>query len=629
MATKDIAGAQFDLGMAHVRSGDFGSAAKSFRRAAAADPEHGFAHNNLGSALAVLGRHEEAIEACQRALDIDSNNAQAHFNLGASLQALGRRDLAVDCFIRTLDIDPRHDEAYYYLGLAYDASRRPNEALECFLRAIDLSPGDADVYAALGMILQQLRHVDAAVQAFEKALSINPDNAAARAHLMYRLARDCEWDRLEAHKEWIPRLGVIGDPVPPFTLLAFEDHPERHRLRSEKFAAAAFSSVRPLPAPARPAARPQRLRIGYFSADFREHATMFLIARMFEMHNRDRFSIHAYSYGREERGTMRDRALNAFDAFNDVRELGHQAIAELARADGIDIAVDLKGYTEHQRVEIFVYRPAPVQISFLGYPGTLGASFMDYLVADRIVVPNEQRKAYSEQLIFLPPSYQINDDSREIQGANETRAQAGLPQDGFVFCCHNSTYKITPIEFDIWMDLLKRVKGSVIWLLASTQKVQPNLRAAAVNRGVDPDRLIFAPRVGPAEHLARQPLADLFLDTFNCNAHTTASDALWAGVPLLTKVGNGFAARVAASLLHAVGMSELITTSEQDYAALALSLATDPARLAALRAKLAANRTTMPLFDSETFTRHLEQAYDLAHDRFLNGQMPAEIIVPP
>lgn len=618
----------FNDGMAHVRGGDFDSAAKAFRRAIQADPGHTFAHNNLGMALAALGHHEEATTAFRRAIETDPNYAQAHFNLGASLQLLGMRDEAFACFARTVEIDPGHEEGYYYLGLEHQAAGRLNEALACYLKASDLSPNEADIYTALANVLVRLKLPDAAAQALERALSLNPDDSVSRAHLMHWLARDCDWERLDPRRDWIPRLGVSGGHVPPFPLLALEDHPERHRIRSEKFAAVTFSQGTALPAPARPAARAKRLRIGYFSADFHDHATMFLAARMFEVHDRDRFTILGYSYGRDETGSMRGRAANAFDEFKDVKDLSDQAIAELARADRIDVAVDLKGFTEQQRLGIFSRRPAPVQITYLGYPGTLATPFIDYLVADRIVVPDSERNAYSERLIYLPHSYQVNDDTRFVPDQVGQRSEAGLPPEGFVFCCFNNSYKLSPVEFDIWMELLRQVERSVLWLLVSPGHMQANLRKAAVRRGVDPSRLVFAPRVDLNAHLARLCFADLFLDTFNYNAHTTGSDALWAGVPMVTKAGRSFAARVGASLLHAVGLGELVTTSERDYADLALALAKDPERLAAIRATLAANRSTMPLFDTELSTRHIERAYDMAYDRYLKGQAPADIVVP-
>ena len=628
IAATETADTHISEGMTFVRKQEFDSAAECFRRAIEADPGNSRAHSNLGSTMAAIGRHEDAVEAFRRAIELDPSNAQAHFNLGASLQVLGNSEEASVCFVRTIDIDPHHEEAYFFLGREHQAAGRLNEALACFLQASDLSPNEADIYTAMAGVLVRLNLQDAAAQALEKALSLNPDDAVSRANLLHWLARDCDWERLEPHRTSIPQLGVVGGHVPPFPLLALEDDPQRHRVRSEKFAANDFAQVTPLPVPARPATRPERLRIGYFSADFHDHATMHLAARMFELHDRDRFSIHGYSYGREVTGQFRDRASKAFDQFQDVKELGTWSIADLARRDGIDVAVDLKGFTEQQRLGIFNWRPAPVQVSYLGYPGTLATPFIDYLIVDRMVIPPEERGAYAESLITLPHSYQVNDDLRPAPRAGGSRTDAGLPNEGFVFCCFNNSYKLSPAEFDIWMELLKQVEDSLLWLLISPGHMESNLRKEAARRGVDPDRLVFAPWMDRERHLARVRFADLFLDTFNYNAHTTASDALWAGVPLVTKAGRGFAARVGASLLTAIGMDELITSSERDYAELALALARDPERLAAIRARLEANRTTTPLFDSELFTRHIERAYDLAYDRFLKGLAPADIVVP-
>ena len=618
----------FRQGMAHARGRQLELAEQCFRRAAALDPGHGSAFHNLGTALAGLGRHAEAVEAFAGALKIDPDFAPAHFGKGVSLRALGRADEAATSLARAIEIDPGHDEAYYYLGMIHQSAGRLNEALACYMRAVDLSPNDADVYTAMASVLARLRMPSAAVRPLEIALSLNPNDDMARANLMDILANDCDWERLNAHLDRVPDLGVTGGPIAPFAMLTFDDDPARNRARSEKFAQSSYALIEPLPAPTRPASRPERLRIGYFSADFHDHATMFLAARMFELHDRSRFSIHAYSYGLHGGGVMGDRAKTAFDEFKQVQELTNSRIAELARADGIDIAVDLKGYTEFQRVGIFAYRPAPVQITYLGYPGTLGTSFIDYMIADRIVIPDEQRAGYSESLIYLPDSYQVNDDTRALPPAGVTRESAGLPEEGFVFSCFNNAYKISSAEFGIWMELLEEVEGSVLWILASRGDSEPHLRETMRRKGLDPARLIIAPRTNVQAHIARLQHAGLFLDTFNVNAHTTAGDALWAGVPVVTKAGKGFPARVAASLLHAIGLEELVTGNERDYRQLALSLARDPARLAELRARLAANRTTMPLFDSARTTRHIEQAYDLAYERFLKGEQPADINVP-
>jgi predicted O-linked N-acetylglucosamine transferase (SPINDLY family) len=371
------------------------------------------------------------------------------------------------------------------------------------------------------------------------------------------------------------------------------------------------------------------LRIGYFSGDFFDHATMYLMAKLFESHDRARFSLHAFSYGPRKQDAMRARAEAAFDAFHDVRGESDEAIAQLVRSEGIDIAVDLKGHTTDGRLGVLAYRPAPLQMTYIGYPGTIGAQFIDYIVADQLVIPESQRAHYSENIIYLPHSYQVNDNTRAIAERAPTRAEASLPDGVFVFCCFNNTFKISPAEFDIWMRLLARVDGSVLWLLEANRWAAENLRKQAQRRGIDPARLVFAPRASVAEHLARHRLADLFLDTFSYNAHTTAADALWAGLPLITKAGEGFAARVGASLLSAVGLPELIATHAATYEQLALDLATNPDKLAAIKAKLAANRLTTPLFNTERFARHLESAFDKAYARYLRGEAPSDLVITP
>ena len=624
----DLADFEFQKGLGFARAGDFDSAADAFRNAVDAWPTYGPSHTNLGAALAGLGKHRDAIEAFDRAIAIDPNDSSAHFQKGASLQAERESAAAIPCLLRAIEIDPGLAEPYFHLGLVHSNAGRLGESLVCLERSVELEPEFSDAWNALGAVLLQLKELKEARAAFEQALALDPNNADARARLLYLLAIDCDWDKIEAQRALFADLGTVGGPVQPFNLLALEDRPDRHLLRSTNFAAASFSSIEPMTAPVRKKSRPEKLRIGYFSADFRNHATMFLAARMFELHDRDRFTTFAYSYGRDEPGPIRDRAIAAFDHFQDVGESSDPQIAELARRHEIDIAIDLKGYTDFQRLAILAYRPAPIQLSFLGYPGSLGAPFIDYLLVDQTVIPSEQRSAYSEQLIFLPHSYQPNDDLRPRELVGSSREQVGLPPDGFVFCCLNGSYKISSREFDIWMSLLRRVDNSCLWLFDSNPMARANLQSAAAEHEIDPGRLIFAPKLRPFEHLARIPFADLFLDTFCCNAHTTASDALWMGVPVVSKVGAGFAARVGASLLNAIGMSELIATTDEEYANLALDLATSPQRLAAVRAKLAANRTTMPLFDSALFTRHVEAAFDLAYDRYVAGLPPADIVVP-
>ncbi len=409
-------------------------------------------------------------------------------------------------------------------------------------------------------------------------------------------------------------------------MLALEDAPDRHLIRAERFVQKKYART-PMAARERPPARPEILRIGYCSGDFFDHATMQLMAKLFEIHDRDRFSLHAFSYGPPKQDAMRARAEAAFDRFHDVRGQSDEAAAALMRREAIDIAVDLKGHTTDGRLGVLAYRPAPVQMSYIGYPGAIGAPFIDYIVADETVIPSQERRHYSERVVFLPHSYQVNDDSRIIADAAVTRADAGLPENGFVFCCFNNSFKISPAEYDIWMRLLRETDGAVLWLLEANRTAVENLRMQAQRRGVDPSRIVFAPRAGVGEHLARHRCADLFLDTFNYNAHTTAADALWAGLPLVTKAGEGFAARVGASVLNAVGLPDLVTANAADYERLARALAANPDKLAAIKARLAANRAAAPLFATEPFARRLEQAFDQAYGRYLDNQAPADIVV--
>jgi len=369
--------------------------------------------------------------------------------------------------------------------------------------------------------------------------------------------------------------------------------------------------------------RHERIRVAYVSADFHAHATSMLMAGIFEQHDRRRFETIAISFGRDDGSRMRGRVKQAFERFIDVRGKSDAEIAQAMREMEIDIAIDLKGYTSEARPAVFSLKPAPLQVNYLGFPGTMGASFMDYLIADRIVLPDEHKAFYSEQVVTLPGTYQPNDRSRETAEAPAGRASVGLPEQGFVFCCFNNSYKIQPSVFDIWMRLLRGVPESVLWLLDDNAAATRNLRQEAATRGVDAGRLVFAARVDLPEHLARHRLADLFLDTLPYNAHTTASDALWTGLPVVTCMGNTFAGRVAASVLHAAGLPELVTPSLADYEAMALRLARDPAALAGIKSRLAHNRETAPLFDAARFTRHLEAAYITMHERCQRGLAPA------
>jgi predicted O-linked N-acetylglucosamine transferase (SPINDLY family) len=372
-----------------------------------------------------------------------------------------------------------------------------------------------------------------------------------------------------------------------------------------------------------------RIRVAYLSADYRAHPVAYLIAELLERHDRSRFEIIGVSFGVDDRSEIRTRLVAAFDEFHDVTKKSDKEIAELLHDRQVDIAIDLTGYTQDYRLGIFGYRPVPIQANYLGYPGTMGAPYIDYIIADRIVAPFEHRRSYTEKIVHLPDCFLVNDSHRRIAEGTLTRHAAGLPEQGFVFCCFNNNYKITPGIFDVWMRLLHQLKGSVLWLSQVNNTAIRNLRREADARGIDSARLIFAPRLdGLDDHLARYRLADLFLDTLPYNAHTTASDALWAGLPVLTCLGETFAGRVATSLLHAIDLPELVTASLEDYERLAIDLAANPGKLAGIKRKLAGNRLTTPLFDTKLFTKHIETAYTAMHERHKAGLAPDHIVIP-
>jgi predicted O-linked N-acetylglucosamine transferase (SPINDLY family) len=461
---------------------------------------------------------------------------------------------------------------------------------------------------------------------------LKPDDADALFSLFHIKQTICDWSRYIEEEARI-RDGVRTQvlqalPSAAFRLLGCASTPEEQFAYARRVAArTAVAKSDMLPSP--PARRGERIRLGYLSANFHAHPIAYLIAGLIEHHDRRRFEVIGYGFDEDDGSAMRYRLMGAFDRFVDISQLQDRDAAQLIHADDIDVLIDLHGWTPDCRAKILAYRPAPIQVNYLGYPGTTGADFTDYIIVDRFVVRPEQQPFFSERLVYLPASYQCNDDKREIGARTPSRSECGLPKQGFVFCCFNNNYKITPLFFDIWMRLLRAVPESVLWLYEANLLVKGNLAREAAGRGVAPERLVFAPRLPQAEHLARHRLADLFLDTLPYNAHTTASDALWAGVPVLTCAGNTFAGRVAGSLLPAVGLGELVTTSLEEYEALAQRLAREPQLLGELRVRLAQNRLTSPLFDTARYTRHVEAAYWRMCELWKAGHPPAAFSVPP
>lgn len=614
----DYAEAHDNRGAALQELGRLDEAVRSHDNALQLRPDYAAAHYNRGNALRELARFDDAIASYDRVLQLDPAHAEALNNRGNALMALRRFDQALADYDKAISLKPDYAEAHHNRGNALQDLNRLDDAVASFDRALQLRPGYAEAHNNRALVLQDLNRLDEALAGYDSALRLQPDFAEAYHNRCTAAARMCAWDARG--------LAPVVEGTPPFAALSIADDPMRQlELAQACVANAKFPAATGAIAP--PNARPAKLRIGYFSADFHGHAVMFLIARLFELHDRNRFEVHAFSYGIDKQDEMRRRVASAVDRFHEVRGLPDGAVAALARKEGVDIAVDLNGHTGGGRLGIFAHRAAPIQINYLGYPGTNGAGFIDYIIADKIVAPPAARAFFSEKVISLPHSYQVNDDQRAIGDKRFERPELGLPANGFVFCCFNNSFKISPTEVDVWMRLLGAIDGSVLWLLKDNKWAEANLRREAEARGADPARLVFAERMPPADHLARHRCADLFLDTFTYNAHTTASDALWTGLPVVTKQGGSFAARVASSLLHAIGMPELVAGTAEAYERLALELAANPDRLAEVRAKLAANRLTTPLFDSEQYRRHIERAYDLAYDRFLDRLAPDHIDV--
>jgi len=564
---------------------------------------------HCGLARQELGQGNEALADFDEALRLDPSNALALLYRGNLLAAAGLPAGALESYDRLVAIAAGYDEGWFRRGGALWLMDRFDEALASYARALAINPGRFSAAFNSGTVLLKLERYDEAFAVFERARALAPDHPYVLGGLASALLGACDLAR------WNDTRALVVDAIQnrraviaPLTFLPFCDDGALRRACSESFVADR------VPVPAAPLWNGERydharLRIAYLSADFHQHATADLIAGLIERHDRTRFEVTAISFSRDDGSAMRERLIQGFDRFEDVRARTDAEVAALLRRGEFDIAIDLKGHTEGARPGILAHRPCPVQVSYLGYPGTIGAPWLDYIIADAVVLPFSHQAFYSEKIVHLPHCYQANDSTRAIAEQTPTRAEAGLPPDGFVFCCFNAAWKITPEIIDVWMRLLAQVEGSVLWLLEDNAVSPVHLRSAAAARGIDPARLIFAPRLPSAAHLARHRLADLFVDTLPYNAHTTASDALWAGLPLVTCLGEQFDGRVAASLLQAVGLPELVTDELAAYEALALALAKDPARLAQLRARLAANRLSSPLYDTVRFCASLEAAY--------------------
>jgi protein O-GlcNAc transferase len=598
-----------------------------YRQALALDPIDTAALYNCGNVLLRLKRYGEALGHYDRALEIDPNFVEALHNRGNTLFELKHFERALADYDRALLLRPGFVAALGNRGGALIELQRYEEALASCEMALAISPDHATALANRGNALFELRRFSEAAEAFDRLLTIDPDYVYAPGKALYFKLLQSDWAGYDEPVRSIASGIAAGKRVAlPYMLLNIVDSPSLQRSCAEIFNKDRHS------APAGPVWRGARyghekIRVAYLSADFRAHPMAYLMVGLFETHDRSRFETIAVSVGPDPKDDFRKRLEKSFDRFIDVRSKSDHDVAALLRALEVDIAVDLMGYTSNGRPGILALRSASVQVNFLGYAGTLGANYIDYILADRFVIPDNAHDFYTEKVVYLPDTYYPADSGRQAGGRTPTRAEAGLPENGFVFCCFNQSSRISPVMFPLWMRLLLQVEGSVLWLVEDAAAGSRNLRREAESHGVAADRLIFAPRAKLDEYLARLRLADLFLDTLPYNAHTTASDALWAEVPVVTCAGASFPARVAGSLLNAIGMTELITFDLEGYETLALALAYDKQRLALVRSKLAVNRQNCALFDTQRYRRHIESAYHIMWERNQRGEQPSSFEV--
>ncbi|RTL50300.1 MAG: glycosyltransferase family 41 protein [Bradyrhizobiaceae bacterium] len=600
----------------------------AFHRSLSINPAESETWNNVGTVHNDLKQYRDAVTSFDKAIALSPHYAEAHFNKGRSLCFLGEPETAFKAFQQATRLKPDMGEAWYEIATLSCLRGNFAHALSAVEKAISLKPDNQDAYLGKAIILAALNREIEAFEACQTALKLRPDFAGAKAHILRLKLTVSDWsDYTTLARDFVAEPHNFQSGIAPFLYFTLPTTSSQQLIGATSFSQNAFpvpfSPIATAPGPGR-----QKIKVAYLSADFREHPTTYLLAGTIEHHDRERFEVIGFSTITEtplsEPG---QRIKNAFDDFHDISTVSDADVASLVHRLGVDLLIDLGGYTQDMRAGILVRRPAPVQVNYLGFPGTMGASFIDYIVADRTVIPESDQAFYSEKIAWLPHTYQPNDDTRPLPRSTAARTDLGLPASGVVYCCFNNSFKITPDIFDVWMRLLRQVEGSVLWLLEANPTAKANLRKEAEARGVPADRLVFAPRVSTADHLARHVFADIFLDTLYYNAHTTASDALWAGLPVITYEGQTFASRVASSLLRAVGLPELITTSVEDYEALALKLAQDPVLLASIKAKLAENRLTAPLFDTAQYTRHLEAAYITMYERALRGEKPASFAV--
>ena len=615
----------YNLGLISSLMNEHQQALKFYDLALNLDNQDPAIHINRGASLNELKQYEGAIASLNRAIALNPNIAEAWSNKGTALNELKRHEAALVDYDKALALNPQHVEAWSNKGVSYAELKCYEEALAHYDKAIELNPQYIEAWSNKGTALNELKRYEAAAKSFHQALVLNPELPFGKGVLLHAKMLACDWQGVDSLYQSICQdLTENKKSADPFGFQGICNDELLLQKCAEIFSNTKFS------------ASPQfdfehlkreggKIRIGYLCGEFREQATAILMTEIWELHDKSRFEIVALDNGWDDKSPRRKRIEAAFDEWIDISRMSDDQAAALIADKEIDVLVNLNGFFGKPRQGIFAKKPAPIQVNYLGFPGTIGSTYMDYLIADNVVIPKESRQYYTEKIVHLPHCYQANDSSRKIDGRKFSKKELGLPEEGFVFCCCNNSYKILPQMFDIWMRLLHSIPGSVLWLIEDNQDATRHLQQEAQARGISAARIIFAKRVPLSEHLGRHQCADLFLDTLPYNAHTTASDALWAGLPVLTCTGTSFAGRVASSMLTVLDLPELITTSVAQYESLAYELASQPEKLHQIKTKLAKNRLHSPLFNADLIARELESAYLAMYKRFQEGLPPEHI----
>jgi predicted O-linked N-acetylglucosamine transferase (SPINDLY family) len=617
----------FELGLLQFEKSRFLEAENNFNSALKLAPGRLSILTNLSATLIKSYKYEDAQVLISEILKIFPDDPITHLNQGNLYFAINNMALALSSFSKSVNLDPNYPEAHNNFGFALYHFGHYKDALIQFDLALNIYPEYVEALYNKTLCLIKINNYKNALDILEYALKLNNKFDDLLITYVGLLQQTCEWKKLNSSLENLLNLIYSENNISSvFRLLGLFDDPVLHKYAAIKYSDKEFKKNKSLEH-IFVKAKKDVIKIGYFSADFHNHATTYLMAELFELHDKSKFEIHAFSYGPNVQDSMRERISKSFNFFHEVSKLSDENTVQLSRKLEIDIAVDLKGYTYNCRPNIFAKRAAPIQVNYLGYPGTMGNNYYDYIIADPIVIPYENQIHFSEKIIYLPDCYQVNDSRKIIALINNKRIDENIPDNSFVFCCFNNIYKILPDIFYVWMDILKKVDNSVLWLLDDNPIAKQNLIIEAERKGVCGNRLIFAVRKGLEEHLARHHLADLFLDTLPYNAHTTASDALWAGLPVLTCTGNSFASRVSASLLNAIRIPELITNNLVDYQNTAIELSNNPNKLNNIKQKLINNRLSTPLFNTKQFTENIEQAYTKIFDIYTSNQPIRNIII--